>query len=88
MIMFSGMVLVLTVGAVCALLYRQVFLPIKQLVDFTEMSPDDSLDSDFPEASGEVAKLAKAFRDMTARVNELEGRQDKNTEDPSTDSTP
>jgi methyl-accepting chemotaxis protein len=88
MIMFSGMVLVLTVGAVCALLYRQVFLPIKQLVDFTERSPDDSLDSNFPEASGEVAKLANAFRDMTARVKELEGRQNKNTEDPSTDSMP
>ncbi len=35
MIMFSAMILVLTVGAVCALLYSQVFLPIKQLADFT-----------------------------------------------------
>jgi hypothetical protein len=84
MIMFSGMVLVLTVGAVCALLYRQVFLPIRQLVDFTEKAPGDSLDSDFPEVSGEVAKLANAFREMTARVKELEERQDKSAEVPST----
>ena len=83
MIMFSGMVLVLTVGAVCALLYRQVFLPIRQLVDFTEKAPGDSLDSDFPEVSGEVAKLANAFREMTARVKELEERQDKSAEVPS-----
>ena len=88
MIMFSGMVLVLTVGAVCALLYRQVFLPIKQLVDFTERLPDDNLDGDFPEVSGEVAKLADAFRQMTARIKEFEERQDKSQECPSTDPLP
>ena len=88
MIMFSGMVLVLTVGAVCALLYRQVFLPIKQLVDFTERPPDDSLNSDFPEVSGEVAKLANAFQTMTARVKELEGRHPQSNEAPSTDPLP
>jgi len=88
MIMFSGMVLVLTVGAVCALLYRQVFLPIKQLVDFTEKAPGDSLDCDFPEVSGEVAKLANAFKQMTARVNELEERQDKSREAPSKEPLP
>ena len=88
MIMFSGMVLVLTVGAVCALLYRQVFLPIKQLVDFTERAPDDSLNSDFPEVSGEVAKLANAFQKMTARVKELEGRHPQSNEAPSTDPLP
>jgi hypothetical protein len=65
------------------LLYRQVFLPIRQLVDFTEKAPGDSLDSDFPEVSGEVAKLANAFREMTARVKELEERQDKSAEVPS-----
>ena len=88
MIMFSGMVLVLTVGAVCALLYRQVFLPIKQLVDFTERAPDDSLNSDFPEVSGEVAKLANAFHKMTARVKELEERHSQSKEVPSTDPRP
>ena len=88
MIMFSGMVLVLTVGAVCALFYRQVFLPIKQLVDFTERAPDDSLNSDFPEVSGEVAKLANAFQKMTARVKELEERHPQSKEAPSKDPLP
>ena len=74
MIMFSGMILVLTVGAVCALLYRQVFLSIKQLADFTESSASDSLGVDFPEVSGEIAQLANAFQKMTNRVQELENQ--------------
>jgi hypothetical protein len=74
MIMFSGMVLILTVGAVCSLLYRQVFLPIKQLADFTEDASGDSLGDEFPEVSGEIARLANAFQKMTKRVRELEQR--------------
>lgn len=75
MIVFSGMILILTVGAVCALLYRQVFLPIKQLVGFTEDPLNGSLDKDFPEVSGEIARLAKAFQKMTHRVRELESQE-------------
>lgn len=75
MIVFSGMILVLTVGVVCALLYRQVFLPIKQLADFTEDLSNDSLQVDFPEVSGEIARLASAFLRMSNRVRELESRQ-------------
>ena len=75
MIMFSGMVLVLTVGAVCALLYRQVLLPIKRLVDFTESPADDIVNDDFYEASEEITHLAKAFQEMADRVRELEGQQ-------------
>ena len=75
MIVFSGMVLILTVGAVCALLYRQVFLPIKQLVDFTAGPMGGNLGDDFPEVSGEIAELADAFLKMNDRVRELEQRQ-------------
>ena len=72
MIMFSGMVLVLTVGAVCALLYSQVFLPIKQLAIFTEGSGNDILGNEFPEVSGDIARLANDFQKMANRVRELE----------------
>lgn len=72
MVVFSGMILVLTVGAVCALLYRQVFLPIKQLAAFTEGSAGDILGDDFLEVSGEIAQVAKAFQKMSNRVQELE----------------
>jgi hypothetical protein len=80
MIMFSGMILVLTVGAVCALLYRQVFLPIKQLADFTESSVNANLEGDFPEVSGEIAQIAKAFQKMTSRVQELESQLQSKSE--------
>ncbi len=87
MIMFSGMVLVLTVGAVCALLYSQVFLPIKKLVNFTEASRGDILDDDFPELRGEMARLAEAFQKMTCRVRDLErSQQAKESEGTSTES--
>lgn len=72
MIMFSGMILVLTVGAVCALLYRQVFLPIRQLADFTAEAGNDNLSAEFPEVSGDIARLAGDFHKMANRVRELE----------------
>jgi hypothetical protein len=89
MIMFSGMVLILTVGAVCALLYSQVFLPIKQLADFTEDQRGDTLGADFPEVSGEIARLANSFQKMTNRVRELEKRHHaKESEGSSPESLP
>jgi nitrate/nitrite-specific signal transduction histidine kinase len=72
MITFTGMVLVLTVGVVCALLYRQVFLPIKHLANFTDRADSANLEEHFPEVTGEIARLAKAFHGMARRLRELE----------------
>ncbi|MCK4535921.1 MAG: HAMP domain-containing protein [Desulfuromonadales bacterium] len=72
MIMFSVMVLFLTVSVVYALLYRQVFLPIKHLADFTEKGTDATLDEQLPEISGEVARAARSFLEMAERVKTLE----------------
>jgi hypothetical protein len=72
MIMFSVMVLFLTVSVVYALLYRQVFLPIKHLADFTEKGTDATLDEQLPEISGEVARAARTFQEMAERVKTLE----------------
>ena len=72
MIMFSIMVLFLTVSVVYALLYRQVFLPIRHLADFTEKGADAALEENLPELSGEVARAAESFRAMAARVKNLE----------------
>ena len=88
MIVFSGMILILTVGAVCALLYRQVFLPIKQLADFTEDPLNGSLGVDFPEVSGEIARLTKAFQQMASRVRELEAQASCNKSDESSQDPP
>jgi len=72
MIVFTGMILVLTVGVVCALLYRQILVPIKKLADFTERHGDVNVDHEFPEVSGEMARLAKAFQGMARRLREME----------------
>ncbi len=89
MIVFSGMILILTVGVVCALLYRQVLLPIRQLVDFTEGQMGDNLGDDFPEVSGEIAQLANSFQKMSNRVRELEQQSKHNeNEASSSDSLP
>ena len=72
MIVFTGMILVLTVGVVCALLYRQVLMPIKKLADFTEASENVNLERDLPDVTGDVARLAKAFQGMARRLRETE----------------
>jgi len=72
MISFTAMVLILTVGAVCALLYRQVFLPIRRLVAFTERAGGANLERHFPEVTGEVAHLARAFHGMACRLRDFE----------------
>lgn len=73
MIVFTGMILVLTVGVVCALLYRQILMPIKKLADFTERQGNANLDHEIPDVSGEMARLAKAFQQMARRLREMEG---------------
>ena len=72
MIVFTGMILVLTVGVVCALLYRQILMPIRKLADFTEKQGNANLDYELPEVSGEMARLAKAFQGMARRLREME----------------
>lgn len=81
MIVFSGMILILTVGAVSALLYRQVFLPIKKLADFTETPVNGRVIEDIPEVRGDIARLARSFREMTNRVQELEAQASPKRED-------
>jgi len=72
MILFSLMVLVLTVGGVSALLGRSVFQPIKTLTDFTERAAGGTLDGGFPEFEGELGKLAENFRKLILRQREAE----------------
>ena len=62
MILFSLMVLVLTVGGVAALLQQQVFLPIRRLTDFTENLSNGIFDSEFPRVCGELESLAGHLR--------------------------
>lgn len=72
MIVFTGMLIILTVGAICALLYRQILMPIHKLALFTEKQSSANLDREIPELTGDMARLARAFQRMAHRVRELE----------------
>ena len=72
MVVFSFMVLTLTVGVVCSLIYRQVLLPIKHLVAFTKEPVGGNFKNNFPEINGEISELAEAFQKMNDRVRDLE----------------
>lgn len=69
MILFSLMVLVLTVGGVAAVLNHQVFLPIRRLTDFTEQLSNGILETKIPHSCGELERLAHHLRRLAARVN-------------------
>ena len=72
MIVFTGMILILTVGVACALLYRQILVPIKKLADFTDRQGNATFECEIPEVSGEMARLAQAFQGMARRLREAE----------------
>ncbi len=74
MIMFSLMVLVLTVGGVAALLSQNVFKPIRALTDFTEKAINGRLDVSLPQVDGDLEQLAKNFRLLLLRCNYAETR--------------
>jgi len=83
MLVFSFMVLVLTVGGVAALLRKNVFQPIRTLTDFTEKAAGGNLTHCFPEIGGELERLAHHFRQLLhqrdhamTRLQELEEEPD------------
>ena len=77
MILFSIMVLIVTIGGVASLLRRNVFIPIKLLVDFTEKAMQgQSDDQEFPTGSSEIEKLAgdikRIAKDLKTARQEIE----------------
>ncbi len=75
MILFSLMVLALTVGGVAALLSRNVFKPIRTLTDFTDRAIDGRLDASLPPIGGDLEQLAENFRLLLLRCNQADARR-------------
>jgi nitrogen fixation/metabolism regulation signal transduction histidine kinase len=73
MILFSLMVLVLTVGGVAALLHHQVFLPVRRLTDFTEDLSNGIFDGEFPRVCGELERLAGHLQRLVRGRNDATG---------------
>jgi HAMP domain-containing protein len=68
MVIFSIMILILTVGGVAALLKRTVFDPIRRLGEFTEEVARGNIGQGFPEGGGDIERLAANFRTMAAQL--------------------
>jgi HAMP domain-containing protein len=76
MIIFSIMVLILTIGGVAALLQRQIFIPLREIKDFTANINRGNLDVELSGVSGELTDLAEDVREVAQQfrcaVQEIE----------------
>jgi HAMP domain-containing protein len=72
MVIFSIMVLILTVGGVAALLRRQVFIPIRDLTEFASDINSGNLNRELTGISGELSDLAAEVRVMALRLRNAE----------------
>ncbi|MBI5018602.1 MAG: HAMP domain-containing protein [Deltaproteobacteria bacterium] len=65
MMLFSLMVLLITVGGVSALLRRNVFLPIRQLAEAAQRLERGDTPVELPRSSGEIGQIAAALERMS-----------------------
>ncbi|MBI5656883.1 MAG: HAMP domain-containing protein [Geobacter sp.] len=72
MIVFSIMVLLLTVGGVAALLWRNVFLPLRLLIEYTERTAQGDLTAELPDCGPELSKLANNVRTLSEELKQAE----------------
>jgi HAMP domain-containing protein len=70
MAVFSIMVLLVTVGGVAALLRRYVFVPLRQLADFTEKTIE-GIEQELPARGTEIEKLAGNIRGIVGELHSL-----------------
>ncbi|MDD2581075.1 MAG: HAMP domain-containing protein [Desulfuromonadaceae bacterium] len=69
MIIFTLMVLVLTVGGVAALLNRSFFIPLKKLVEVTSVAEPYDCVKKLESGYGEITLLARNFHCLIVRLN-------------------
>ncbi|WP_243370512.1 HAMP domain-containing protein [Geotalea sp. SG265] len=72
MIIFSIMILLLSIGGVAALLRRQVFVPLRQIRTFTSKVNSGSLSHDLSGISGELTDLACDVRSIACQLKVAE----------------
>jgi hypothetical protein len=67
MVVFSLLVLILSVGGVAALLWRNVFLPVRLLSEYVDRAVKGESASDLPQCGPELASLAENIRTIVHR---------------------
>ena len=70
MMIFSIMVLLVTLGGVAALLRRNVFIPIKALAYFTNQAVSGRLDQEIPYCGHEIEQIASNIRIMARELDD------------------
>jgi HAMP domain-containing protein len=70
MMLFSFMVLILTIGGVAALLRRQVFDPLREIKEFTSDVNRGNLSGELSGISGELSDLANDIRAVALRLKD------------------
>jgi methyl-accepting chemotaxis protein len=68
MIIFSSMVLILTIGGVAAMLRRQIFVPLREITEFTSNINRGNLDHELSGISGELNDLAEDVRAVALQL--------------------
>ncbi len=69
MVWFCLMVLILSIGGVCALLRRNILLPIRELVLFAEATVAGDRDQKVPEGNEEVFRLGSSIKEMAEKLH-------------------
>lgn len=72
LMVFSFLVLILTIGGVCALLRRNVFVPLKEIIEFTEEINRGNINATPPAHHGELKDLANNINALAQRVQGAE----------------
>lgn len=77
MVLFSLMVLFLTIGGAAAVLRRQVFEPIRKLKNFTMKANRNMKNDDLPDITGELSYLAGDVRELVHQLREATSEVEK-----------
>ena len=83
LVIFCVMILILTMGGVTALLWRNVMQPLRELVDFTSECCEGRIGVDIPRGSGEIERLGEMVQTMAIerRGAHLPGHGEDTTDD-------
>jgi hypothetical protein len=76
MVVFCLMVLVLTLGAVCALLRRNILLPIAHLVAYANAATRGNTEQPPPGGIEEIEKIGKSLQGLALRLQKKEKELD------------
>ncbi|SNB48074.1 HAMP domain-containing protein [Geobacter sp. DSM 9736] len=72
LMIFSFLVLILTIGGVCALLRRNVFVPLREIIEFTAAVRNGNINAAPPPHTGELKALADNVAVVAQRLQKAE----------------